>query len=99
MNSTEISMLRVFRRLLDKLKETNGDEYPRALGAVHVVIRVWESRPPRRQTSVAAVGWRRVALTASCRGCLPSVLRARRVRPRLAERTTSENKEDFLNHV
>jgi hypothetical protein len=56
MNSTEISMLRVFRRLLDKLKETNADECPRALGAVHVVIRVWESRPPRRQTSVAAGG-------------------------------------------
>jgi hypothetical protein len=42
-------MLRVLRRLFDKLKETNADECPWVAGAVHVMILVWEPRAPRRQ--------------------------------------------------
>jgi hypothetical protein len=33
-------MLRVFRCVFDKLKETNADECPWAAGAVHVMILV-----------------------------------------------------------
>jgi hypothetical protein len=72
-------MSRVFRHLFEKLKETNADECSQAC----------RSRPrhhpglgtataPGDKRSVAALGWRR-PLTASCRECLPSVVRARRV--------------------
>jgi hypothetical protein len=97
MNSTEISVLRVFRRLLDKLKETNADECPRAAGAVHVITL---ADSPADKRCVAALVGRVVALTAGCRTCSPSAV----CYPRAAGRSRHEKRRqmkqiELLYHV
>jgi uncharacterized membrane protein YkvA (DUF1232 family) len=45
MNSTDLRVLGTFTdRLLDKLKETNADEYPGLSEAVHLIVRVLDSQ-------------------------------------------------------
>jgi hypothetical protein len=70
MNSIEISLLRVFRRLLDKLKKTNADECP---GCGSRSRHHLANSPPDKKCVAALVG-RVVALAAGCRTCSPSAV-------------------------
>jgi uncharacterized membrane protein YkvA (DUF1232 family) len=56
-NSTELRVLKSFTgRLLDKLKETNTDEYPGLREAVHVIVRVLEA-PATQQAKDPLPRW------------------------------------------